>query len=169
MFLKDLFEGSKEPQKKNEYLCTTLLKDIRFDIGESFVDQEKKRLFTVSDLHITGNKQCIDLHLHLMEPLTIARQTEWTEETGKPLEIDDERMQEFYQRYYQEVEESVKRCFPYAVFIRHHITLSMKQSEKDKIDINYSIHIDIDERILPLSRKIKKSIIRFRDSFFART
>lgn len=167
MFLTDWFTTSKE-QNKNEYLCKTLLNDIRFDIGESFVEKEKKRLFTVSDLHVTGNKQCADLHLHLIEPLTIARQTEWIKETGKPLEIDDERMQEFYQRYYQEVEEAVKRYFPYAVSIRHYLTISIKECDKDKMVIEYSIHFDLNERILPLSRKIKKSIIKFKDYFLGR-
>lgn len=163
MFFSQWLLPSRE-ENKNECLCNTLLKDIRLDIGELFEDQEKKRLLTVSELHVTSNKQYADLHLSLTEPLTIARQSEWTKETGKPLEIDDERLQEFYQRYYKEVEETLKVHFSYAVQIRHHLTLSLKE----KVVVEYSIHFELNDRVLPLSRKLKKSIIKFKNYFLAR-
>lgn len=168
MFFKNWINSFKE-QNKNEYLCETLMKDIRFDIGETFEDKETKRHLTVSYLHVKGNNQCIDLHIHLTEPLTQARQDEWMKETGKPLEEDDERTQEFYQKYYQEVEETLKKHFSYAVQIKPHVVFIINDTNKDKIDIEYSIHIEFNERILPLSRKVKKSIIKFKDYFLTRS
>lgn len=167
MFFSQWLLPSRE-EKKNECLCTMLLKDIRFDIGEKFEEQEKRRLLTVSDLHLTVNKQYGDLHLCLTEPLTLARQSEWKEETGIPLETDDERLQEFYQRYYKEVEDTLKVHFPYAIQIRHNVVVCLKETSKDKINIEYSIQFELSERVLPLSRKVKKSIIKFKNYVLTR-
>lgn len=168
MFLLNWFSQQREQEKK-EQLCETLLKDIRFDIGDCFREDNKKRVFSISDLHIKGNTQYADLHIHLSEPLNQAHQSDWTKDMGKPIVPDDERMQLFYDKYYEEVVQSIKRHFSYAKDIRHFPSLVFKDSEQEEFHIDLFIHVELNERMIPLSRKIKKSILKSKEYFLKRT
>lgn len=159
MKLLEWFVGSGS-WNKNEFICQSLWKDICLDIGKSFKNTENDKEISITELQLTGNKQLGEFGLQIVLPV-YHKDENGCQKKINPIVVINEQC-ETSSGYITEV---IKRNFTYAVAIKDPEFILIKGKGNEKVSINYTIYLDLNEdRILPLSRKIKKSILKCRDT-----
>lgn len=168
MKILEWFSNIRERERKNT-ICNNLKKDIRFDIGDRFKDDETNRIFNISNVTYSPQSELVQIHLHLSEPLTDDLSFTWNQERDGVFRSNKKEALLFYEKFYSDLDKLIHNSFSYAKEIVCLPSIIMfKNKNLIEIHIDYTIQMELEERILPMARKIKKSIVRCKDTFFER-